>query len=167
MLVRPETENDWNAVRAVNASAFETQAEANLVDNLRNQAAPVVSLVAVDEEDIVGHIMFSPVSLAGCADINMMGLAPMAVTPEHQGKGIGSALVKEGLERCRQLGMVAVAVLGHAEYYPRFGFEPSSRFDITSEYDVPEDVFMLLELRPYALTEKAGTVKYHAAFNNI
>jgi putative acetyltransferase len=88
----------------------------------------------------------------------------MAVVPEHQRKGIGSALVKAGLERCKQLGFVAVVVLGHTEFYPRFGFSPSSRFGIDSEYDVAEEVFMAMELQPAALDGKTGTVKYHAAF---
>jgi putative acetyltransferase len=91
----------------------------------------------------------------------------MAVAPEHQRKGIGSALVRAGLERCRQLDFAAVVVLGHPEYYPRFGFSPSTRFGIGSEYDVPEDVFMATELQPGALSGKAGTVKYHAAFGDV
>ncbi len=96
-----------------------------------------------------------------------MGLAPMAVAPEHQRKGIGSALVRAGLEQCKQLGFAAVVVLGHPEYYPRFGFSPSSRFGINSEYEVPEEVFMAMELQPGALSGKTGRVKYHAAFSNV
>ena len=91
----------------------------------------------------------------------------MAVSPEHQRQGIGSALVKAGLERCKQLGFVAVVVLGHAQYYPRFGFSPSTRFGIGSEYDVPEDVFMAMEIQPAALAGKTGTVRYHAAFASL
>jgi putative acetyltransferase len=91
----------------------------------------------------------------------------MAVVPEYQRKGIGSALVKAGLERCKQLGFVAVVVLGHPEYYPRFGFSPSRRFGLDSEYDVAEEVFMAMELWPAALDGKTGTAKYHAAFSSI
>jgi putative acetyltransferase len=91
----------------------------------------------------------------------------MAVMPEHQRKGIGSALVRAGLEHCKRLGFVAVVVLGHAEYYPRFGFSPAARFGIRSEYDVPDDVFMAVELQPAALSGKTGTVKYHAAFASV
>jgi putative acetyltransferase len=167
MLIRAEENKDREAVHAVNASAFETPLEANLVDALRAQAEPVVSLVAEDDGAIVGHIMFTPVSLSGQPGLKVMGLAPMAVAPEHQRKGIGSALVRAGLERCRQLDFAAVVVLGHPEYYPRFGFSPSTRFGIGSEYDVPEDVFMATELQPGALSGKAGTVKYHAAFGDV
>ena len=167
MLIRVEKENDRDAVFAVNGSAFATSAEATLVDVLREQAQPVVSLVAEDNGNIVGHIMFSPVLLSGYPDLKMMALAPMAVTPEYQRKGVGSALVRAGLELCRKLGFVAVVVLGHTEYYPRFGFSPSSRFGIDSEYDVPEGVFMAMELAPEALSGITGRVKYHAAFSNV
>ena len=167
MLIRAEKENDRDAVYAVNVSAFETPSEANLVVDLLEQAQPVVSLVAEDNGEVVGHIMFSPVSLSGYPDLKAMGLAPMAVTPEHQRKGIGSALVRAGIEQCKQLGFTAVVVLGHPEYYPRFGFLPSSRFGIDSEYEVPEDVFMAIELQPGALSGKTGRVKYHAVFSNV
>ena len=167
MLIRAQNKNDRDAVYAVNASAFETPSETNLVDALLEQAQPVVSLLAEDNGEVVGHIMFSPVSLSGYPDLKMMGLAPMAVAPEHQRKGIGSALVRAGLEQCKQLGFAAVVVLGHPEYYPRFGFLPSSRFGIDSEYEVPEVVFMVMELQPGALSGKTGRVKYHAAFNNV
>jgi putative acetyltransferase len=167
VLIRPETEADRDSVYATNLSAFDTSAEANLVNALREQVAPVVSLVANDNGEVVGHIMFSPASLPEYSDLNVMGLAPMAVAPEHQRKGIGSALVREGLAQCRQLGVVVVVVLGHPKYYSRFGFMPSAVFGINSEYDVPEEVFMAMELIPEALSGKSGTVKYHAAFNDV
>ena len=167
MLVRTEEDNDRDAVHAVNVSAFETPAEADLVDALRAQAKPIVSLVAEENGAVVGHIMFSPVSLSGHPHLKVMGLAPMAVTRERQRKGIGSALVRAGLAQCRHLGYTAVVVLGHPEYYPRFGFLPSSRFGIDCEYDVPEEVFMATELQPDALSGKTGRVKYHAAFGDL
>jgi len=159
MLIRAEKESDRDAVFAVNLSAFETPAEATLVDVLREQAQPVLSLVAEKNGNVVGHIMFSPVSLSENPDLKVMGLAPMAVAPEHQRKGIGSALVRAGLEQCRQLGFVAVVVLGHPEYYPRFGFSPSSRFGIDSEYEVPEEVFMAVELESEAIAMQPERVK--------
>lgn len=167
MLIRAEKERDRDTVFNVNGSAFETPAEATLVDVLREQVQPIVSLVAEDIGNVVGHIMFSPVLLSGYPDLKVMGLAPMAVAPEYQRKGIGSALVRSGLEQCRQLGFVAVVVLGHPEYYPRFGFSPASRFGIDSDYDVPEGVFMALELEPESLRGKNGRVKYNAAFSNV
>jgi putative acetyltransferase len=96
-----------------------------------------------------------------------MGLAPMAVRPERQRQGIGSALVRDGIARCRERQYDAVVVLGHAEYYPRFGFTPSVQFGITSEYDVPDDVFMVAELRPGGLAGRTGTIRYHAAFEQV
>ncbi len=167
MLVRTEEDNDRDAVYAVNADAFKTSAEADLVDALRAQAQPIVSLVAEENGAVVGHIMFSPVSLSGHPHLKVMGLAPMAVTRERQRKGVGSALVRAGLAQCRHLGYTAVVVLGHPEYYPRFGFLPSSRFGIDCEYDVPEEVFMATELHPDALSGKTGRVKYHAAFGDL
>jgi len=153
-------------VHAVNVSAFETPSEADLVDALRQQAQPVVSLVAEENGEVVGHIMFSPVSLSDHPNLKVMGLAPMAVLPVHQRTGIGSALVRAGLEQCRQLDFVAVVVLGHPEYYPRFGFSPSSLFGVDSEYDVPDEVFMAMELQPEALSGKTGRVRYDPAFSN-
>jgi putative acetyltransferase len=164
LIVRPEQQSDHAAVRGVNTAAFETAVEADLVDALRVRAQPLVSLVAEQEGAIVGHILFSPASLVGYSNLRLAGLAPMAVTPAHQRKGIGSALVRAGLDHCRQEGFVAVVVLGHPQYYPRFGFAPAARFGVRSEYDVPDDVFMAMELEPGALAGKAGLIKYHDAF---
>ncbi|MGE5172674.1 MAG: GNAT family N-acetyltransferase [Betaproteobacteria bacterium] len=165
--IRHERELDTAGVRAVNEAAFETATEAKLVVALREQARPVISLVADDEGVIVGHIMFSPVVLEGHPELKIMGLAPMAVLPERQRKGIGSALVRAGLEECKKLGFGAVVVLGHPEYYPRFGFLPSARFCIGCEYEVPEDAFMVKELYPGYLLGATGTIKYHAAFYTV
>ena len=167
MRIRTEEPADIGAVRDVNMAAFETAAEANLVDLLRAQASPIVSLVADDGERIVAHILFSPVTLDGGSAPLIMGLAPMAVLPANQRTGIGSALVRDGLERCRLLGAGAVVVLGHAAYYPRFGFAPASGLGIRCEYDVPDDVFMALELQPGALAGRSGLIRYHPAFASV
>ena len=164
MQVRPERPADVAGVRHVNRTAFDTTVEADLVDTLRQRADPIVSLVAVAREAIVGHIFFSPVTLSSPSDIQIMGLAPMAVLPERQRQGIGSALVRAGLEECRRRGVAAIVVLGHAGYYPRFGFVPASTFGLTSEYDVPDEVFMALELAADALRQRAGVIRYHPAF---
>ncbi len=167
MVIRAERESDKAAIYKVNELAFGTTAEADLVDALREQAEPIISLVAEDGGEVVGHIMFSPVSLSTDSELKVAGLAPMAVAPAHQRQGVGSALVRAGIERCREMGFRAVVVLGHREYYPRFGFLPASRFGLQCEYDVPDDVFMAMELHPKALDMKSGVVKYHAVFSNL
>lgn len=166
MLIRPEESRDRAAVHDLNVSAFETPAEANLVDSLREQAQPSISLVEEDNGEILGHIMFSPVSLPDYPALRIMGLAPMAVSPEQQRTGIGSALVRAGLEQCKQLGFGAVVVLGHPTYYPRFGFSPSTRFALSCEYEVPEEAFMVIELQAGYLDGASGKVKYHPAFSD-
>ena len=165
MLVRMEEERDRVAVRRVNLAAFQSPFEADLADILREQASPIVSLVAEEDEGIVGHIMFSPVLLTGHPGIRAMGLGPVAVTPRHQRIGIGKRLVRTGLEQCRQRGFHAAVVLGHPEYYPRFGFLPSTRYGLSCEFNVPEPVFMAMELQPDALNGRTGTIKYHPAFS--
>ena len=167
MEIRSEHVNDFEAVYSVNLSAFDTAAEANLVNGLRQAEVPIISLVAEEQGIIIGHILFSSVTLSGYPKLEIMGLAPMAVIPRWQNQGIGTALVHAGLERCRQLSYAAVVVLGHPDYYPRFGFAPASKFNINSEYNVPDNTFMAMELIPKALNEVSGTIKYHETFNNL
>jgi putative acetyltransferase len=165
LTIRPEHDGDAAAIRAVTAAAFPSAAEANLVDALRRQQAAVVSLVADADGRVVGHVLFSPVTLDG-GDAGILGLAPMAVWPERQRQGIGSALVRAGLDVAGQRGAAAVVVVGHPAFYPRFGFVPASRFGLRCEYDVPDDVFMALELIPGAL-RTGGFIRYHAAFAEL
>jgi putative acetyltransferase len=167
MRIRPEAQADSAAVRSVNEAAFETPAEADLVEALHRKDMSLVSLVAEDDGRIVGHILFSPVSLAEHANLNLMGLAPMAVAPDYQRKGIGSALVREGLACCKDLGCRAVVVVGHAKYYPRFGFVPADRYALRCEYEVPADVFMVAELEAGALNGASGLVRYDDAFAGV
>lgn len=167
MLIRNESRSDRAAIHAVNTAAFETPSEAELVNALREQAQPIVSLVAEMQDRIVGHILFSPVVLPGFSHLKIMGLAPMAVIPDYQRSGVGSALVRTGLEQCRKLGCGAVVVLGHPGYYPRFGFHPAADASVGCEYEAPPEAFMLLELEPGYLSGAAGTVRYHAAFNDL
>jgi putative acetyltransferase len=164
MRIRPEEPADAMAVRAVNEAAFGSGVEAEIVEKLRAQSDSLVSLVAELDGVVVGHIVFSPVSIEGHRGVRMMGLGPMAVLPNHQRQGIGSKLARAGLEQCRTRGISAVVVLGHSEYYPRFGFEPASRFGITSQYDVPDDVFMLVELESGSLHGVSGRAMYSDAF---
>lgn len=164
MRVRAEQEHDWPAVHALNTAAFSTSLEARLVESLRREVKPVISLVAEDASGIIGHILFAPVTLTGHAEVRIMGLAPMAVLPDRQRQGIGAALVRAGLECCREIGFGAVVVVGHPEYYPRFGFLPGARFGIRCEYDVPDEAFMVIELHARYLAGRGGVVKYHVLF---
>ena len=164
MNIRFEQPGDIEKIREVNLQAFETETEANLVEALRNADVELISLVAEENGEVIGHILFSPVILG---DLKIMGLAPMAVLPDRQNKGVGTKLVNAGLQNCEKAGYEAVVVLGHAGYYPRFSFVPSVNFGIKSEYDVPPEVFMVKELRQGALKGAAGTVKYHPAFNQV
>lgn len=167
LAVRPEAPDDEPGVGRVLTSAFPTEAEATLVAGLRKSASPIVSLVAEEAGMVVGYIMFSPVRFPAAAGLQIMGLTPMAVVPERQKQGIGSALVRHGLEHCRRLGTGAVVVLGHAEYYPRFGFVAATTKGIRSQYDVPQEAFMVLELTSGCLDGRRGTVKYHPAFAGL
>ena len=164
MRVRSETDADRAAIRAVNEAAFGSSLEADIVDALRSKRLELVSLVAERDGVVLGHILFSPVSLHKHGELKLMGLGPMAVLPRYQREGIGSTLVREGLIRCRQLGVHAVVVVGHPQYYPRFGFAAASRYGVRCEYDVPDDVFMLLELARGALSRASGLVSYDQAF---
>ena len=164
MLIRTEQVMDVPKIHAINRAAFNSATEADVVDVLRSSAENVISLVAEEEGEIVGHIMFSPVQLTGAADVRAMALAPLAVTPGRQRAGIGSALVRAGLEECRRLGIDAVFVVGHATYYPRFGFKSASSVGFVCEFEVPDEAFMVAELVAGVLERKTATVHFHPVF---
>ena len=162
---RPE---DANAVRFVLEEAFGQSNEADLVDALRRRGALTLSLVALRENEVVGHIVFSPVTIESAgSSFNAIGLGPMAVLPPYQGKGIGSQLVRVGLEQCRKAGHEIVVVLGHPDFYGTFGFVSTRHRDIRCEFDVPDDVFMVMELRQGALAGRGGLVKYQPEFKSV
>jgi putative acetyltransferase len=166
--IRPEQEPDREAVRLLNTLAFGQPAEADLVDALRGSVQPLVSLVALLDRRVVGHILFSPVTVGdGEEQKAAMALGPMAVLPGFQGQGIGSRLVREGLARCRQLGHGVVFVLGHPAFYPRFGFAPAAPLGLRWEHDVPEEAFMVAALEEGALDRYQGLVRYHPAFDGV
>jgi putative acetyltransferase len=168
MLVRLETPSDHDAVRRVHASAFTTPEEADLVDALRAAAKPLVSLVAEEDGEVVGHVMFSPVTLPDHPERRLMSLAPLAVVPTRQRSGIGAALLRAGLEHCREIGTGAVVVLGHPTYYPRFGFVRADDYGIGCPFlDAPSDAWMLLELEPGHLRGANGATRWHGAFDAI
>lgn len=168
MTIRPETAADRKAVHSINVAAFGQEAEADLVERLRGTAEPFISLVAEIDRQVVGHILFTGVSITGENGVSgAMGLAPMAVEPSRQRDGVGAALVRRGLEVCRQAGHEIVVVLGHAQYYPRFGFERASVHGIRWEEEAPDEAFMVLELVPGALEGRAGVVRYHPEFDRL
>lgn len=163
--IRAETQSDFADVRKVNESAFGGAGEAALVEALRSAVTPYVSLVAVENERVIGHIFFSPVTIENPGAIRRaFGLAPMAVAPESQRSGVGSLLVRRGLEECQCLDVDIVVVVGHRDYYPRFGFRPAGELGLKCEYDVAPEEFMVLELRNGALAGVKGLVKYHETF---
>jgi putative acetyltransferase len=168
MITRHERPSDKAAIYQVQTRAFAGVAEADLVDRLRANNKATLSLVAEDEGLIVGHILFSPATIeTATGSLSGLGLAPLAVVPERQRQGIGSLLIEEGLKQCRAAKHSFVVVLGHADYYPRFGFVPASRFNIKSEYDVADENFMALELQPNALNNCAGVAHYQPEFIQV
>jgi len=159
--VRPESSDDYPGIRRVNELAFGRSNEADLVETLRHAADPMISIVALLDDEVVGHIFFSPVSVESDSGVfTALGLAPMAVLPEYQRRGIGSELVREGLKACERLGYYLVFVVGHPDYYPRFGFKPARHLGFDCEYAVPDEVFMVAELKPGAASAQNGMVRY-------
>lgn len=165
--IRPERPSDLEAIRALNDAAFGQPAEGRLVDALRRTAAfsPELSLVAENGQSLIGHILFTKVTVREDRAVHpALALAPMAVAPAWQRRGVGSALVDRGLREARAQGHAVVIVLGHPDYYPRFGFRPAGPLGIRSPFDAPEEAFLALELRPGALRGVRGTVEYPPEF---
>jgi putative acetyltransferase len=164
-LIRQERAQDIPGICQVNEQAFGRPDEADIVDSLRQRAAIFLSLVALQGEQVVGHILFSPVTVkSDQSSFDAIALGPMAVLPSHQRSGIGSQLVRAGLEECRKMGQSIVIVLGHPEFYPRFGFKPALPFGIRWEQDLPAEVFMVAELEQGALNGRGGVVIYQPEF---
>ncbi len=162
--IRPERADDAAAVSAVNTAAFGRPDEARLVERLRAHARPYLGLVVTVADGIVGHILFTPVPLQGDAPSILMALAPMSVRPAWQRRGVGSALVRAGLAACRAAGHDVVLVVGHPDYYPRFGFVRALPLGLTSDPPFPDAAFMVAELTPGALRGRHGIVVYGEEF---
>lgn len=165
--IRDETAADVDAVTTIVNDAFEGDAEVKLVAQLRQQCAGIISLVAEQQGQIVGHILFSPATLNNAPRYQLMALAPMAVSNVLQHQGIGSALVRAGLERCRLSGVDAVVVLGHPAYYPRFGFIPAKQVNILCPWPAPDDAFMVLPLKDKPISGQNSKVMYHPLFSGL
>ena len=163
IVVRHQRPDDSSVVRAINEAAFERSDEADLVEHLHNDAAALISLVAEWETQIVGHILFSRMwidedRVSTCA----VALAPVAVLPDHQCRGVGEQLIRSGLDCLRARQEQVVLVLGHPHYYERFGFSSDQALALASPF--PPEAFVALELVPNALNGLQGKVRYHAAF---
>lgn len=163
--IRPGSPADHPAVHALLTAAFGQRDEADLVNRIRRAPgyAAQLSLVAAADHRIVGHILFSPITIVSPRKTTpALALAPVSVFPECQRRGIGSALVREGLSACRAAGHHIVIVLGHPDYYPRFGFTPADSSGIRPPFEVPPPAFMVLALTAGALDGVGGTVRYPA-----
>lgn len=170
-MIRQEQKNDYRKTEEVVKEAFlheefSDKKEHELVKRIRECDAfvPDLSIVAVDEE-IVGHILLSKITIEqDGASVDSLALAPVSVAPNHQKKGIGGKLIIVALEKAKELGYGSVVVLGHSEYYPKFGFERASQRNIKAPFEVPDEVFMVMELRENALQGVEGIVQYSSAF---
>ena len=166
--VRLEEARDHDQVRAINLAAFEGGPEADLVDTLRLSCSDHLSLVAEEGGRVLGHILFTPVVVESPERrIEGMGLAPMAVSPDRQRSGIGSLLVRHGLEVLQKRPCPFVIVLGHPEYYPRFGFERASSYGLQSQWEgVPDEALMVLVFDPTSLPDGGGVARYRDEFDD-
>lgn len=164
LVIREESPRDFHAIAEVHRRAFGQEAEAALVDGLRAGGWSRVSLVAEVEDRIVGHVLFSGITIrTETAAIEALSLAPLAVLPAWQRRGIGSRLIADGLRRCREAGHRAVLVLGHPDFYPRFGFSAERAEPLSSPFGGGA-AWMALELTPGALAGTTGRIEWPAPF---
>lgn len=164
--IRKEEPQDRDAVHHLNLAAFDNGPEAALVDKLRTSCKNYLAFVAVEDGAVVGQILFTPATVDRSNEVGM-GLAPMAVLPSHQRKGIGSQLVRSGLEHLRQSGCPFVIVLGHPEYYPRFGFEIASKYRLHCQWEgVPDEAFMVAVTDVNSLPKAGGVARYRGEFDD-
>ncbi len=162
VMIRDEMPDDAAAIRDVVTAAFERPDEASLVDALRAAGKATLSLVAERDGRVVGHVLFSPVTLDDAPF--GLGLAPLSVLPEEQYAGVGGALMRAGLERCRAAGVATIVVLGSPKYYGRFGFAAADTHGLQCEYDAPPGAFQVIALAPGALARRSGLVRYASEF---
>lgn len=167
-MIRPQKKGDNNAVYAINQTAFDSDAEANLVQELLMSDTNTLSIVSESEGVLNGHLLLSEMTVQQRdVDLKIYGLAPMAVLPAYQRQGIGKQLVQEAIRKAREAFIDAIFVLGHPEYYPRFGFKPTIEYQITGVYDVPPEAFMVLDLGHCLQTLHGMTVCYADAFQKL
>jgi putative acetyltransferase len=166
--IREERPDDVGAIRALNLAAFGRPQEGALIDALRTNGAISLSLVAAVEGRLVGQALYSPVSISLNGEEAVgAGLGPMAVIPEHQRKGIGGDLIRAGIRILRTRGCPFIVVLGHPEYYPRFGFRPAAAQGIGCQWNVPQNAFMILTLDESRMKGGSGLAKYRPEFSQV
>ena len=171
MIIRDATESDLEKVLYVERAAFETEGEANLTrDLLRDPTAqPVVSLLAMDGDEAIGHILFTRARLESDPSRPVYILAPLAVVPGRQKQGVGGSLIRQGLQRLSDAGVDLVFVLGHPDYYPRFGFKPARPLGFEAPYPIEErhaDAWMMQELTPGAIGQTGDRIRCADAMND-
>ena len=165
IVIRREKSEDIPVINNLNRQAFGQKSEAKIIDKLRSRGVLLISLVALQDSKVVGHIAFSPVTVESeRSNWEAMALGPMAVLPKFQRKGIGSKLVYTGLDECKRLGHRIVVLVGHPEYYPRFGFIPAKAKGIDCEFEVPNEAWMINELKASALVGRQGKVIFQNEF---
>jgi putative acetyltransferase len=168
IIIEAETEGDYEQITKLHTKAFSRDSEARLVEKLRKTPIyiPELSLVAKYGKTIIGHILFYPININTCRKkCNSLALAPVSVIPSFQNRKVGSRLIREGLERAKKLGFKSVIVVGHSEYYPRFGFEKASKYGISASFDVPDTAFFAIELEKDGLKNCSGTIEYPSYYN--
>lgn len=169
MNIRQESTDDFSSIYQINHLAFKQENESQLIEKIRlgDTFIPELSLVAKQNEIVIGHILFSKIKIVGNEIIPSLALAPMAVHPDFQHQGIGSQLIIEGLKRATHLGYEHVIVLGHKDYYPKFGFSMAASWNIRCPFEVPDDHFMAKELVLNSLKNINGIVEYPPVFYEV
>ncbi|MFX1521000.1 MAG: GNAT family N-acetyltransferase [Promethearchaeota archaeon] len=164
--IRQEVKEDYKRVYEINKMAFGQENESKLIEKIRRgpNFVPELSLVAEKDNEIVGHILFSKMKIVGESEYETLMLAPLAVIPKLQKQGIGGKLIKKGIEKAIELGFDSIIVVGHKDYYPKFGFQKASKWGVQCPFEVPEGAFMAIELTEKALENKAGVVQFPEEF---
>ena len=168
--IEPETEGDYEQITKLHTLAFNGDGEARLVEKLRRTPTYIreLSLVARYRDVVIGHILFYPVKINSCGkECISLALAPISVIPCFQNRKVGSKLIREGLEKARKLGFKSVIVVGHPEYYPKFGFDKASKYRISAPFHVRDNCFFVIELEKDALKDCSGIVEYPSEYHEI
>ena len=170
IIIEAETEDDYEQITRLHLEAFDGDGEAKLVQKLRRTPIYIsnLSLVAKYENKIIGHVLFYPIKIKNDKiESNSLALAPISVFPKFQRKGVGSKLIQKGLEEAKKFGFNSIIVVGHSEYYPRFGFEKASKYGISAPFNVPENAFFAIELEKNGLKNCNGIVEYPKEFMGV